>query len=224
MSEQSITRLNKTDINSIQLCIGYEFKNSDLLAAAFTHSSYVNEHSAVGNERIEFLGDCALNFLVGERLFMQDRTASEGKLSARRAALVSRTPLARIVDSLGLLKFLQVGAGVDKSRFSDKARSDLFEAILGAVYLDGGLTSCGKVLDKIFYGAVKPVVDYKSALQIYCAAHGLAVEYTTTEAGGGFRSTAKVGAFVYIGEGRSKRAAESSAAQLAVEALNAVGE
>ena len=80
--------MNNTELNIIQARIGYRFKNIKLLIAAFTHSSYVNEHEAVGNERIEFLGDCVLNFLVVEYLFEQDRTASEGKLSARRAALV----------------------------------------------------------------------------------------------------------------------------------------
>ncbi len=210
---------NNSELKLIQSCIGYEFENENLLAAAFTHSSFVNEHPAVGNERIEFLGDCALNFLVGERLFLQDRTASEGKLSSRRAALVSRTPLARIIDSLGFIEYLRVGAGVDKSRFSDKARSDLFEAILGAVYLDGGLDACRSVLDRIFYADVQPVTDYKSALQVFCAARGMAAVYETVVSGAGFASTVTVGSQRFCGTGKSKRLSQIEAAKRALEFL-----
>ena len=112
--------MNSADRAAVQSRIGYSFNNEKLLDAAFTHSSYINEHNAVCNERIEFLGDCVLNFSVGERLFFGDRTASEGALSARRAALVSRAPLARIVDGLGLIEFLRVGAGETSRRFRQK--------------------------------------------------------------------------------------------------------
>ena len=211
--------LSPSDLNLIQSRIGYEFKNDNLLVAAFTHSSFVNEHSAVGNERIEFLGDCALNFLVGERLFLNDRTASEGKLSSRRAALVSRTPLAGIIDSLGLLEFLQVGAGVDKARFSDKARSDLFEAILGAVYLDAGLDACRIVLDNIFYKNVKPVSDYKSALLAFGVSVGEDVVYDTVPNGDGFMSVVKVGTRTFEGFGVSKHSSQIDAAKNALAVL-----
>lgn len=207
--------MNNDDISAVQSRIGYEFKDTKYLYAAFTHSSYVNEHAAVCNERIEFLGDCVLNFLVGERLFRTDPTAREGALSARRAALVSRAPLARIIDGLGLIRFLRVGAGVEKSAFSDKARSDIFEALLGAVYIDGGLDGCRAVLDNIYYGYVMPEADHKSALQEFAASAGMSVIYDTQADGNEFATKLTVGDKVFAARGKSKRLSQAAAARLA---------
>lgn len=212
--------MESSALNAIQALIGYEFDNSDLLVAALTHSSYVNEHLAVGNERIEFLGDCVLNFLVGEDLFMHDPKASEGALSARRAATVSRTPLARIVDSLGLLDFLRVGSGVNKRAFSDKARSDIYEAVIGAVYLDGGMDACRKMLDATFFGKVTAVRDYRSELQEYSTSHKIQLEYSeVTERDGMFEAAVAVGERRFVGLGKTKHAAQIAAAQAAVSEL-----
>ena len=211
--------MNSEDISAVQKIIGYTFKNTDLLDAAFTHSSFVNEHVAVGNERIEFLGDCVLNFLVGEKLFLSDRTAKEGKLSARRAAIVSRGPLSRIVDELGFMQFLRVGVGAKTADFGEKARSDVFEAIIGAVYIDGGIDACKVVLDKIFYPLVRPERDYKSELQKYTAGKGLIVKYTTTEKDGVFTAVVMFGDKQFSGSDSTKHGAEISAAKNAVEAL-----
>ena len=208
--------MNKNDIDAIQSLIGYTFGNERLIRAAFTHSSYVNEHDAVGNERMEFLGDCVLNFLVGEKLFEQDPTASEGMLSARRAALVSRAPLARIVDDIGAIEYLQVGAGVDKNVFSVKARSDVFEAVVGAVYIDGGLDACRALLDRLFYPRVRPERDYKSELQVYAVGCGLAIKYDTIECGKVYNTTVVVGNIKYNGTGKSKRLSQIAAAKAAV--------
>ncbi len=208
--------MNSFDPNIIQARICYEFKNPKLLEAAFTHASYVNEHDGTANERIEFLGDCVLNFLVGERMFKQDPSAKEGDLSERRAALVSRAPLARIIDDLGLLEYLRVGVGVDKSAFSVKARSDVFEAMVGAVYLDGGIDACETLLDNIYYDKVIPEYDYKSALQKLAAALGYEVSYDTVSGKGGFITTVTVDNKKFIGEGRSKRLSQIDAAKKAL--------
>lgn len=211
--------MNSAERKKIQSIIGYSFKNEKLLEAAFTHSSFVNEHDAVGNERIEFLGDCVLNFSVGERLFSSDRTASEGALSSRRAALVSRAPLARIVDELGLLEFLRVGVGVNKSSFSVKTRSNLFEAVLGAAYLDGGFEASKAVLDKIFYPVVTPERDYKSELQEYATEYALVPVYTVDECDNGYTATVAVGDKRYSGTAKRKHSAEIAAAKAAVADL-----
>lgn len=210
--------MNSNHIQTIEARIGYKFDNHDLLVAAFTHSSYVNEHEAVGNERIEFLGDCVLNFLVGARLFDLEPTADEGVLSARRASLVSRAPLARLIDSLGFMQYLQVGAGVDKARFSDKARSDLFEALIGAVYKDGGLDACKTVLDNIFFGNVVPERDYKSELKEYAEKTGVHIvfEEPVQMPDGGFEARVTVGDKTFAGTGASKRAAQAQAVKAAV--------
>lgn len=207
------------DLRDIQELIGYEFKNVGVLESAFTHSSFVNEHIATGNERIEFLGDCVLNFIVGEKLYSDDPTASEGDLSSRRAALVSRAPLSRIVDKYGLVDALKVGAGVDKSAFSAKARSDLFEALIGAVYIDGGLDACRNVLDKVFFGEVEPERDYKSELQERAVKKGLSVAYDTAQKDGGFESVVAVGDKCFTGFARTKHGSQIAAAKAALSAF-----
>lgn len=215
--------MSKSDFDELQNRLGYAFSNVELLRIALTHSSYVNEHQAIGNERIEFLGDCVLNFAVGEKLYYTDTSASEGKLSARRAAMVSRAPLARIVDSLGLVNYLVVGAGVDKSAFSEKARSDIFEAVLGAIYIDGGLEACRRVLEKVYYKFVEPERDYKNELILYVnsiASGGVcAISYDTAECDGGFESVVHFAEREYRGFGHNKRTAQIAAARAALQDL-----
>lgn len=212
--------MNNDLFEQVQSIIGYQFNDRKYLTAAFTHSSYVNEHPAVGNERIEFLGDCVLNFLVGERLFYSDRTASEGGLSSRRASLVSRAPLARIVDELGLLNYLRVGAGVDKNAFAEKARSDVFEALIGAVYLDGGFDACRVVLDHIYYDFVIPEHDYISALDIYCRTHDIVrFYYDIFKEDGMFVAIMDTAGKKFCEKGRSKHDAEKKLAQTVYKAL-----
>ncbi|MCH5351230.1 MAG: ribonuclease III [Clostridiales bacterium] len=199
--------------------LGYRFSDEKLLAAAFTHSSYVNEHGGESNERLEFLGDCVLNFIVGVRLYNADKSAAEGSLSSRRASLVSRAPLARIVDSLGVMDMLEVGAGVNKSDFSVKARSDLYEAVIGAIYLDGGLKECERFLDRTFFGTVEPERDYKTELQEYCVKRGIEAVYETEPSGGGFTCTVDVAGAFYTGSAKTKHGAQIAAAKSAIEAL-----
>ncbi len=208
------------EISEVEKLIGYRFSDKKAIEAALTHSSFVNEHSVAGNERIEFLGDCVLNFLVGEKLFFENPKASEGKLSARRAAVVSRGPLARLVDSLGLIRYLRVGAGADKDKFSVKARSDLFEAIIGAVYIDGGLDAARTVLGNIFFEQVTPERDYKSELQKLATTRGVTVKYVTTANRNGFTARVTVGGESFKGNGKSKHDAQVSAACAAVSKLS----
>ena len=192
-------------LETVQARIDYEFKDISLLVAALTHSSYVNEHCAVGNERIEFL---------------RDPTASEGALSARRAATVSRTPLARIVDELGLLEYLRVGSGVNKAAFSDKARSDIYEALVGAAYLDGGMDACRKMLAATFFGKVTAARDFKSELQEYSVARKLSLEYSdAVERDGLFEASVAVDGRAFFGTGRTKHAAQIAAARAALAEL-----
>lgn len=212
--------MSSFDKRAVQSRIGYAFDDPELLERAFTHASYINEHKGVANERLEFLGDSILDFLVGERLYIDNPTDDEGKLSEKRAALVSRKPLARIIDSLGLMKYLLIGAGVDKRNFSEKNRSDLFESILGAIYLDGGLDECRAFLDRNFYGKVVPEYDYKTQLQNRLIDAKLsAPTYATAASNGGFTATVHIGDKRFNGSGRSKHAAEISAAKSALESM-----
>lgn len=214
-------RVNNDWISNIQSLIGYTFSDCKYLRAAFIHSSYANEHPTAGNERIEFLGDCVLDFLVGEKLFIADPTASEGDLSARRASIVSRAPLARIVDKLGLMQYLQVGAGVNKNSFSDKKRSDVFEALLGAVYLDGGLEACKVVLDKIYYDEVIPERDYISELKNYSEKNNVYLfSYDVCADGDMFVAEMDVKGQRYSARGTSKHEAEKRLAEIVYKALS----
>ena len=199
--------------------LGYTFRDEKLLYTAFTHSSYVNEHPAEDNERLEFLGDCILNFIVAVRLYNEDKAAGEGSLSSRRASLVSRAPLARIVDSLGIMDMLEVGAGVNKAAFSEKARSNLYEAIIGAIYLDGGLIECERFLDRTFFGAVEPERDYKTELQDYCVKRGITAVYDINADSGGFICSADVGGEIFTGRAKTKHGAEIAAAKAALQHL-----
>lgn len=214
------TPVNNDWINDIQSLIGYTFNDCTYLRAAFIHSSYANEHPTSNNERIEFLGDCVLDFLVGEKLFLADRTASEGDLSAKRASIVSRAPLARIVDKLGLMQYLQVGVGVNKNSFSDKKRSDVFEALLGAVYLDGGLEACKTVLDKIYYDEVIPERDYISELKNYSEKNNVVLfVYDVYADGNMFVAEMDVKGLRYTARGTSKHDAEKKLAEIVYKAL-----
>lgn len=210
------------DLSLIQSVIGYDFVHSDLLKCAFTHSSYTHEHpECEGNERLEFLGDALLNFLAAEQLFKSLPQASEGTLSSKRVSMVSRTPLSGIIDKLGLLEQLRVGNGVSKRDFSDKARSDLFEAILGAMYLDGGIDVCRAFLDRVFFDNVAVVRDYKSEFQHYCAKRGITPVYDTSNCGGYFVAELNAEGRKFSGKARTKHAAEIAAARAVIEFLEA---
>ncbi len=212
-------RVETLDIAAVQSVIGYVFKNTNLLVSALTHSSYANEHPDEANERMEFLGDCVLNFLVGVEFYNNAPKASEGVLSARRSACVSRTPLAELVDKLGLLEFLRVGAGVDKSAFSNKARSDIYEAIIGAIYLDGGLNACSEFLNKTFFSSVRPERDYKTELQNLVIAAGGTPVYDTFDGECGFDTKLTVLGRTFYGRGKTKHASQIDAARSAYAEL-----
>lgn len=151
-------------LKGFQKRIGYEFKNPSILETALTHSSYANEHDCESNERMEFLGDSILNFLVSEKLFFTGK--SEGEMTQLRAKTVSRKPLALAVERLGAMALLRLGEGAKKEeRVTEKFKSDIFEAVVGAVYLDSGsLRKCSEFI----FSQLKSTggeVDYKSALQ-----------------------------------------------------------
>lgn len=207
------------ELKQIQNILGYTFSDESLVDEAFSHSSYVNEHGGRSNERLEFIGDCVLNFCVGKKLFFADTGANEGELSSHRAALVSRKPLARLVDGLGLIKYLKVGAGVNIGSFSDKARSNLYESIVGAIYLDGGLDACEAFLCRTFYDAVQPERDYKSELQECAVKSGVSPDYETYSEGGRFFTTVTVGSVTANGVGCTKHESQIAAARAALEAM-----
>ncbi len=178
--------------------LGYVFASPELLEQALTHSSYAREQeSAQGssprraadrvadNEQLEFLGDAVLALVTSEEIFRGFPEFQEGELSKVRAHLVSERHLARVARELNLGEYLQLGRGEEKSGGRQKATlvADAFEAVLGAIYLDGGLEACREIirrqviapeLEKLaLSGATLPLTDFKSALQEKLQAVGL---------------------------------------------------
>ncbi len=215
-----------TRTNEIESIIGYNFRDKDLLETAFTHSSYTNEHHVENNEKLEFLGDSILNFIIAELLYLTS-LEDEGAMSISRASIVSRVPLAMAIDRLGLLKYLKIGVGVSKNKnFSTKFRSNLFEAILGAIYLDGGMESAKRFVYNHLGQDITntSIMDYKSRLQEIKQEkfNDMKLEYVTIDNGRKeFVSKVYLGGEI-LGEGKGKRKkiAEREAAKIAIKKLN----
>ena len=130
------------DIAKIQNLIGYEFGDKEILITAFTHSSFSNENKVQSNEMLEFLGDSVLSLVVAEFLYQNAKPLwKEKDLSEKRASVVNKTPLAHAVNELNIIDFLRCGVGETRSNpvKSESTKCDLFEAVTGAIFLDGGI-------------------------------------------------------------------------------------
>ena len=213
---------------------GILYKNKGLIEQAFVHSSYVNEHkSGMGdNERLEFMGDAVLQIYSAHRLYEIDPPLKEGLMSTRRSNLVSEKALAEIVREFELNQFLLLGAGEEKSggRDRDSIISDMFEAFIGAIYLDTGYENVFKLLDCLMLEHIKEIdentFDYKTKLQEYVQADSRReIEYNTISVTGPnnnpvFEVEVKVDGLVFgKGKGSSKKQAQKNAAKSALEKM-----
>ena len=215
--------------------LGYQFRNRGLLTTALTHSSYANERKKTGiecNERLEFLGDSVLGMVTAEFLFRNELSMPEGKMTRLRAELVCERSLAEAADELELGKYLLLGKGEDSSggRSRPSIKADAMEAVLAAMYLDGGIDSAKKVIYKYILSKLDKVVaenhDYKTELQEYLQRDGATlIAYSLIGERGPdhdktFDAQVSVnGTVIGTGSGRSKKAAEQSAARNALEKL-----
>jgi ribonuclease-3 len=182
----SKTAEKKADLRDAEKIIGYIFKDKDLLASAFTHSSYSNEHRNSENyERLEFVGDGFLDYSVAMRLYERFVGRDEGILSKYRAKLVSSETLSEIIDECGLIGFLRIGKSAESVLQSEKVKCDLFEAIVGAIIRD-----CAKdtaeaekfvfaKLGKYMENVENLCVDYKSKIKEYCEKNNLPYAFET---------------------------------------------
>ena len=207
----------------------YAFSNESLLTEALTHRSA----ASINNERLEFLGDGILNFVIAARLYEQYPDMQEGDLSRLRASLVNKDSLADIAKLLGLGEYIQLGSGELKSggRRRDSILADAVEAILGAVYLDGGFDTCRRLVLRLYAEKLQNIPDVqtlkdpKTRLQeLLQSRHFPLPEYTVLEVSGKahkqmFRVECKIEELQCItsAEGRSRRKAEQAAAELAIE-------
>lgn len=213
------------DLNAFEEKIGYTFKNKELLKTALTHSSYANENKLPhDNERLEFLGDSVLGFVTAEYLFEEYKSRPEGVLTKLRAAVVCEKSLFRFSEKISLGEFILIGRGEEHTggRNRPSILSDAFEAVIAAMYLDGGMDVVKPYILSFIKEAVKREAsfkDNKSLLQEEIQrTKGNVLSYEETGESGPdhdkrFTFVVKLnGEIVGSGEGRSKKEAEQAAA------------
>lgn len=210
------------------------YKNKELIHQAFVHSSYVNEHKLESgdNERLEFMGDAVLQVYSANRLYNIKPELKEGLMSTRRSNLVSEKALAQIVREHGLNEFLLLGIGEEKTggRNRDSIISDMFEAFIGAIFLDSGFEVAYKLLDILMLKHIEEMdentFDYKTKLQEYVQADSRkSIEYETIDTQGPnnnpiFTVAVVIDGLRYgVGQGSSKKDAQKNAAKDALKKM-----
>ena len=216
------------------LKIDYKFKDESLLRLAMTHSSYANEHHGTHlqcNERLEFLGDSILGMVVADHLYRNHPDLPEGELTRTRAALVCEDSLVEVAEALHLGEYLHLGKGEEAGGGRERPSiiADAVEAVLAAVYLDGGIGSARKLIQKFILDreAEKSASrDYKTALQeLVQRESGQVLKYRLTGEEGPdhdkrfFVEVDLNGEVAGRGKGHSKKEAEQMAAKAAIAKL-----
>lgn len=213
--------------------IGYEFKNKEYLKIALTHISLANEQGCESNQRLEFLGDSILSFIVAEYIYGEFNDFDEGKLTEVRAAAVCEKSLAIVAKRLGLGNALMFGKSEEKCGGAEKPSilCDTYEAVLGAIYLDSGMDNAKKWV----MGNLKDIIDsaqhmdfrnYKSELQNYFQKKDKGREVVTyrlkSRKGPDHAPEFEVEALyknvvIGVGKGKNRKTADAAAAKQAVE-------
>lgn len=225
------------DLSLLETSLGYRFLNRSFLETALRHSSFVNElpdPRPENNERFEFLGDAVLSLIVSHLLMERFSERNEGDLSKIRSQLVNEGQLSAIAKKIQLGAFIWLGKGELQTGGSEKNSilADAFEALLAAVYLDGGFRRAFDVVERHFSGLFEDVAmpddnpDFKSRLQEIVQAGGSlqpayrVVNETGPDHDKTFEVAVDLGEFNFTGTGKSKKAAEQAAAQTAVQHFN----
>lgn len=219
----------------LERTLGYRFENPALLEAALTHRSA----SGPSNERLEFLGDAVLDFVISHAVFTERAEAAEGDLSRLRASLVNDTALAELAGALGLGEHVKLGSGEKKTGGHRRSSilADALEALFGAVYLDRGFAAAEALILAVYRERLaklpdsEALKDAKTRLQERLQADGLSLpEYEVTEVAGKphrrrFSVVCRVPALSLArsGSGSSRRGAEQEAASLVLNALGSSG-
>jgi ribonuclease-3 len=207
--------------------------SQDLLTQALTHRSHSYENgNQPNNERLEFLGDSVLGFVVTAELYKRFGDLQEGELSSLKNSVVSAKALAEVAAGIGIGAFLLLGKGEEKTGGRDKGNllADAFEAILGAIYIEHGLSRASDLVERFIFPLLDNHTDLllnsepKTKLQEIAQERGFAAPvYETTHTGPDhdriFSASVTVGDVVAAGEARSRKGAESEAAIAAIKAL-----
>lgn len=211
------------------------FHNKKLIERAFVHSSYVNENKGIhqDNERLEFIGDAVLQLYTSQKLFLMKPLLNEGKMTTIRASLVREEALAQYGRALKLNEFLLLGQGEDKSggRERDSLIANMFEAFIGALYLDSGFIGVDLILAEVLdfkrVEDIKPaIIDYKTQLQEFVQSDSRqTVQYVVINVAGPSNSPEFEVAVMLdeiilgVGKGLSKKKAEQQAAKNAFKKM-----
>jgi ribonuclease-3 len=224
-------------LESVQQALGHRFGDLDLLRRALTHPSYVNEHpeDTIGdNQRLEFLGDAVVDFVAAAWVYRRYAEFDEGRMTRLRAALVRTETLAQLARQVGIGEALRLGYGEEEmgGRQRDPNLCDAFEAVMGAVYLDGGLAAVEGLLEPLLAPIAERTLaraadqDAKSRLQEWSQAELKITPHYRVVAERGPDHAKTFVAEVLLGEevlgqgtGRSKQAAEQAAAEAAWESV-----
>ncbi len=209
--------------------LSYDFSDPELLHKALTHRSL----GGINNERLEFLGDAILNFVIAEALYLKLPSAREGDLSRLRASLVKGTTLAEIARGIGVGDRLRLGSGELKSGGyrRESILGDALEAIVGAIYLDGGMAAASRAIQDLFASRLENppdpqhLRDPKTRLQEHLQAQAIALPVYSVESTSGeaheqmFEVSCRIDALdiTEVGSGSSRRRAEQQAAERALK-------
>ena len=222
------------DLSQLTARLGYEFTNVSLLETAMHHRSWNAENDGgESNERLEFLGDAVLGWVVADIVYTQHSDLPEGKLTDLRKSVVNANALAEVAVELGIGEFLMLGKGEDTAGGREKTSilSDALEAVIGAVYIDAGPQATHDVVSALMGKRIVDAVggldrlDAKTRLQELASKFEAHVHYKVEDEGPDhekmFFATVFVGdRELGYGEGKSKKAAEQIAAEIACDLLN----
>ena len=228
------TPADMADLRALEQQLGYRFTDGELLRRAMAHRSWCAEHGdQPSNERLEFLGDAVLGWVIADLVYRRHVDLPEGKLTDLRKSVVSAVALAEVARSIDLGGHLLLGRGEDGAGGRAKASilSDALEAVIGAAYLDGGVEVVGALIDRLFTARLQTMVakldrlDHKTMLQ-ELTAHRFDVAPVYVVSGSGLdherhfvASVVVAGRTVGHGEGPSKKVAEQAAAEQACTTL-----
>ena len=220
-------------MEALEQTLDYQFRDRTLLRTALTHSSYANEHRCVSNERLEFVGDSVLGMVTASYLYQRFPELPEGKMTRLRAELVCEQSLWEVAEKLGLGRALLLGRGEESSggRTRPSILADCVEAVIAAVYLDGGMEPARRLIDKYILSRLDGendalIRDWKTELQeLIQQTPGRNLAYSMIGESGPDhmkRFSAAVscdGVQIGVGEGKTKKEAEQMAARAAMEAM-----